>query len=266
MSTTTRPLAPLGSALFASTLLVSCAPPPAALPAGVQPDVYLLEQGQLALEDRDWFDARQNFQQLLDSFPQSVHRQAAKIGVGDAHFGEDSVASYVRAKTEYLEFLTFYPSHENAGYAQYRIGMSEFNQMRRPERDQSKTREAIEEFEVFFERYPNNALMPEVQAKYREAKDRLSQSEYLIGYFYFKQRWYPGAIIRFLAIMKKDPDFGGRDAVYFYMAEAFYLNQRHAEALPYYERIITEFEESEFLATAWDRVRELKVDDTEPDH
>ena len=26
-----------------------------------------------------------------------------------------------------------------------------------------------------------------------EARDRLSMSEYRVGYFYYRQRWYPGA-------------------------------------------------------------------------
>ena len=32
--------------------------------------------------------------------------------------------------------------------------MSHFKQMRAPERDQTETREALKEFEVFFQRFP----------------------------------------------------------------------------------------------------------------
>ena len=62
--------------------------------------------------------------------------------------------------------------------------------------------------------------MPEVKAKLREARDRLSESDYLVGYFYFRQRWYPGAIDRFKALLKDDPEYTGRDAVFFHLAES----------------------------------------------
>ena len=70
--------------------------------------------------------------------------------------------------------------------------MTHFRQMRAPQRDQTETREAISEFETFVARYPNSTLMPEVKARLRDARDRLSQSDYLVGYFYYRQRWYPG--------------------------------------------------------------------------
>ena len=62
--------------------------------------------------------------------------------------------------------------------------------------------------------------MPEVKAKLRETRDRLSKSDYEVGYFYFRIRWYPGAIDRFKALLKDDPEFTGRDEVYFYLGES----------------------------------------------
>ena len=46
--------------------------------------------------------------------------------------------------------------------------------------------------------------MPEAKARLREAHDRLSTSDYLVGFFYFRNRWYPGAIDRFYTILKED--------------------------------------------------------------
>ena len=45
----------------------------------------------------------------------------------------------------------------------------------------------------------------------------------------------------------------------FYLAESLYLTKRLPEALPYYERLLQEFEKSEFLAAAQKRVAELKA-------
>ena len=92
-----------------------------------------------------------------------------------------------------------------------------------------------------------------------EARDRLSESDYLVGFFYFRQRWYPGAIDGFKDLLKNDPEFTGRDAVYFYLAESLAKVKLEAEALPYLEKLIDEFERSEYLEEAHRRANELKA-------
>jgi len=137
--------------------------------------------------------------------------------------------------------------------------MSHVRQMRAPQRDQTETREAIKEFEAFIARYPNSTLMPEVRTKYREARDRLSESDYLVGYFYFRQRWYPGAITRLKALLKDDPEYTGRDAVFYHLAESLARTKKEAEALPYFEKLVEEFTESQYLELAHKRISELKT-------
>jgi hypothetical protein len=60
-------------------------------------------------------------------------------------------------------------------------------------------------------------------------------------------------------VLKQDPEFTNRDAVYFYLAEALLKANQKTEALPYYERLIEEFQQSEYLADATRRIAELKT-------
>lgn len=249
---------------LAAAVLVACAPACAAkqdaLPPGVgEPDKFLYDRGTESLEKKRWMTAREYFRRIIDSYPQSELRPDAKLGIGDSYLGEGTGESYVLAVNEYREFLTFYPTNARADYAQYKLGMTYFRQMRGPQRDQTETREAVKEFEAFVERYPNSALLPEVQQRLREARDRVGEAEYQVGVFYFKQRWYPGAIDRLRALMKSDPGFTYRDGLYYYLAEALLKVKLDAEALPLYERLLTEFEQSEFLEKARTRRDELKA-------
>ena len=41
--------------------------------------------------------------------------------------------------------------------------MTHFVQMRSADRDQTETRAALAEFDVFFQKFPNSSLMPEVK-------------------------------------------------------------------------------------------------------
>jgi outer membrane protein assembly factor BamD len=228
-------------------------------PGTTDPDKFLFDKGSEALNAKKWLTAREFFKQVTETYTASPYRPDAKLGIGDTYIGEGTAEALVLAINEFREFLSFYPTNRRADYAQYKLGMAHFKQMRAAQRDQTETREAVKEFETFVERYPASSLMPEVKARLREAKDRLSEADYLVGYFYYRQRWYPGAIDRFKAILKGDPEYTARDAVYYYLAESLARTKREAEAVPYLERLVQEFEKSEYLVLAQKRMTELKT-------
>src|SRR5215208_995181 len=111
------------------------------------PDRYLYDRGLATLKERKWLTAREYFRQIVDNYPQSPLRPDAKLGVGDTYLGENTTESLVLAANEFREFLTFYPTNPRADYAQYKLAMSHYKQMRAAERDQSETKEAIKEFD-----------------------------------------------------------------------------------------------------------------------
>jgi outer membrane protein assembly factor BamD len=228
-------------------------------PAGTaQPDRFLFERGTEALQKREWMNARTYFQQIVDGYPQSPFRPDAKLGVGDSYLGEDTAASVVLAANEFREFLQFYPTSPRADYAQYKLAMSHFEQMRAPERDQTETREALKEFDVFFQKFPNSALTPEVRKNWRIARDRLSDASYGVGLHYYRVKWYPGAIDRFREVLRDDPEYTRRDALYFYLAESLARSDKTPEAIPYFERLLEEFPSSEHGEDARVRLQALK--------
>jgi outer membrane protein assembly factor BamD (BamD/ComL family) len=59
-------------------------------------------------------------------------------------------------------------------------------------------------------------------------------------------------------LLSRDAQFTFRDGVYFHLAESLVRMNQNAEALPYYERLVKEFEKSEYLEQAQKRITELK--------
>jgi outer membrane protein assembly factor BamD len=245
-----------------AAVAAACSSAPKAPPVGAEePDKYLFEYGQTALKEKRWFVAREFFRQLIDSYPQSPFRADAKLGVGDAYLGEGSAESQIMAINEFKEFLTFFPTHERADYAQFQLGMAHFNEMRSPARDQSETKDAIAEFTTFVERYPNSKMIGEARQKLREAKDRLSEHDFRVGLHYLRSRTsLPGAIDRFNTILKNDPEYTHRDEVYYHMAQALVQIGQPAAAIPYLDKLIAEFEQSEYLERSREQVTKLKAD------
>jgi outer membrane protein assembly factor BamD len=240
--------------------VAACGPKRSTVPPGTaQPDRYLLTRGQEELKEDNWFNAREYFRQIVDNYPQSPLRPEAKLGIGDTYLNEGTTEALVLAANEFREFITFYPTNARADYAQFKLAESHAKQMRAPERDQTETKEAIREYEVFFQRYPNSPLMPEVKKQWRQARDRLSEASYRVGLFYYRIRHYVGAIDRFKEVLKEDPGYSKMDALYYHLAESLRLDRKGAEALPFYERLLKDFEQSEYVDDAKKRVAELKA-------
>ena len=73
-----------------------------------------------------------------------------------------------------------------------------------------------------------------------------------------------GAIDRFKSVLKDDPDYTGRDSVYYYLADSLVQIKREPEALPYFERLVQEFEQSQFLLLTQKKIAELKAQTVKP--
>ncbi len=251
----------LGVATVALGLTLACASQTRQLvPAGtIEPDKFLFDKGSAALNEKKWLVAREFLKQVVENYTQSPYRPDAKLGVGDTYLGEGSSEALVLAINEFREFLSFYPTNRRADYAQYKLALAHFRQMRAPQRDQTETRDAVKELELFVERYPNSSLMDDARAKLREARDRLSDADFQVGLYYFRQKWYPGAVDRFDTVLKNDPGYSRRDSIYYYLGESYMRTKQQARALPFYEKLVQEFQQSEYLQGAQKRIAELKA-------
>ena len=187
----------------------------------------------------------------------------ARLHIIDTYEGEDNEIAYAAALTELREFQRLYPpTHELAPIAQYKIAMVFYNQMKRPEREQTQTRAAVQEFERFISDYAETAepeLITEARSNLREARDRLSEASFIVGRYYYRIKNYLGAMDRFRGILDDDPGYSGRDIVYYYLADSLSINGFNTEALPLFERLISEYPESEYVAEATQQIASLKT-------
>jgi len=247
-------------ALVAIVALAACHRNKATLPAPgtVDADKYLFDHGTDSLKRRRWLEGREYYKKLVDTYPQSPYRQDAKLGIGDSYLGENSLESNILAVNEFREFLSFFPGNPKTDYAQYKIAVGYANQMLGPERDPTPAQDAMTACEAFMRNYPTSTYRPEVEKVRRQARDQLSGKDFKVGLQYYRINWFPGAVARFKGLLEADPEYSQRDAVYFYLAEVYRKANNAKEALPYYDRVIKEFEKSEYLERAKKRMAELQ--------
>jgi outer membrane protein assembly factor BamD len=248
--------------LAALTLVSACGKGDPKLPApgSSEPDKFLFDRGTQLLKDKNWLAAREYFRKIVDTYPNSTYRQSAKLGIGDSYLGEGHIDSVILGANEFREFLQYFPLHERADYATYRICYAASKQMLSSQRDQTATNDAIRDCDTFLrnQAYAASPYRAEVEKLRRQARDRLSEYEFNVGLTYYQMRNPIGAINRLSQLLGEDPSYTQRDAVYFYFAESLLKLERKAEALPLYERLVAEFPKSKFLKKAKERILELK--------
>ena len=247
--------------LLASLLSACGGDLPDIAPTNLEADVVLFERGNNALAEEDWSRAREYFEQIRDNYPQSQFRANARLLIAQSYQAESSAISSAAALAELREFLRLYPpTHELSSRAQYMLATVYFDQMRRPERDQSQTRYAIEELETFITQYGGTAdadLLNDVRIKLREALDRISESSFIVGRFYYRNKHYVGAIQRFRSILEQDPGYTQRENVYYYLADSLAETDRAGEALSMFEQLLTEYPETVYREETGQKIAEL---------
>ncbi len=214
-------------------------------------DDIVWEAGEKASAKKDWESARQYYRRLIDAFPQSPHQPGARIALADSYFAEGGTGNYVLAVSAYREFLTLYPQHPRSHYAQFRAAESYFKQTNSPDRDQTSTGQALEEYERLLDVYPQSPLVEETRERIRECRQTLARSHYQVGYFYQKtRRSWRSAIGRYETILSQYPDYERIDEVLFRLGQVLSFSGRYAEARPHFARLRSEFPESPYIPEA----------------
>lgn len=214
-------------------------------------DELIWQEGQKAHEKKAWETARQHFKRIIDGFPQSEYGPAARLALGDAYFGEGGTANFILAVAAYRDFLTLFPSHPRADYAQFRIGEGFYKQMNAADRDQEPTRKALDEYQRLIELYPGTSHVEDARGRIAECRRRLAQHEFQVGWFYQRTRqWCKAAIARYENVLDNFPDFAETDAVLFRLGECLARSGRGPEALPRLARLVQDFPQSSFAVEA----------------
>ena len=237
-------------------LAVACA-------SGGEPDIATLasnsdqviwEAGQKAFQKKQWDNARQHFRRIIDGFPSSEYGPPARLALADTYFQEGGTGNYILAVGAYREFLTLYPSHPRSDYAQYQAAESFYRQRNGPDRDQTPTLRALDEYQRLVDVYPTSEHAERGRERIMELRQTLARAEFNAGYFYQRTRQAcRAAIARYEGILTNYPDYKRLDDVLLRLAECLDLSGRPAEAQPHLARLLAEYPESEHVT----RAREL---------
>ncbi len=87
---------------------------------------HIFQEGVAYYEQGDYKAALQRFQYVKDTFIRSPYAGPTRFYAGETYF---ALEKYEEAVIEYTSFLSFFPNDPNAVIAQYKLGLSYFEQI-----------------------------------------------------------------------------------------------------------------------------------------
>jgi outer membrane protein assembly factor BamD len=202
----------------------------------------LYKEGLALFNKREYPEALKKFEELKASFPDSPPFTIwAELKIGDCHFLDKK---YVEAIAAYEEFKKIHPSHEEIPYVQYQIGMSYYNQMLTPDRDQTPTQKALSSFEYLIANYPPSLFTDKAKEKVGVCIQRLADNEFYVGNFYYKEGRYQAAAARFEGLLEKFPKNPGEDKTLYLLGKSYLELDQWQKAEGAFRKIVTDYPKS----------------------
>jgi outer membrane protein assembly factor BamD len=219
----------------------------------------IFQKGEEQFANRKWARSRTYYSHVYENYPNDPLGRRSLLRVADTYYNQGDPVSLVEAQYKYRDFINRFPGSEQADYAMLQIAMVSYKQMEKPDRDQQRTREAVEKFNEMLKAYPRSALRPEAEQRLGEATDRLARHEHVVARFYIKRRSYPAAVQRLNFLIDTYPNYSDRAGAFYDLGTSLAALGRTGEARLYFERVMTEFPKSDYAERAKRKLDDLKA-------
>ncbi len=191
------------SALVLCVTLTACGKNSAVERGAVDFEQYTAEQiferAEYDLAQKDADLAATVFAEVERLYPYS---EWAKRSVIMQAFSYHQAKDYENSRSAAQRFIDFYPTDEDAAYAQYLLALSYYDQIDEVGRDQGLTFQALQSLREVIERYPDSEYARSAVLKFDLAFDHLASKEMEIGRYYLRRDHFPAAINRFRVVVE----------------------------------------------------------------
>jgi len=165
---------------------------------GFTPD-QIYERGEFELTRGRTGDAAWYFSEIERMYPYSSWAKRALIMQAFSnHKGQD----YPESRAAAQRYIDFYPTDEDAAYAQYLLALSYYDQIDEVGRDQGLTFQALQALRTVIEVYPDSEYATPAMLKFDLAFDHLAAKEMEVGRYYLRKKHFSSAVNRFRVVVE----------------------------------------------------------------
>ena len=183
-------------------------------------------------------DARKAYQEIQEKAPDRSYDADIMLRIADTYYGDEK---YSEAIVEYQAFLNFHPVHRDAPYAQFQVGMCNYNDLTTIDRDPSIPRMTMREFQKLLDKYPGSPYEELARKHITECRDRLAAYELYVGRFYYKKGAYRAAITRLEKLVKDYPGSMSEEEARYYTGRSYLERGDRDLALRAFEDLLTRY-------------------------
>jgi outer membrane protein assembly factor BamD len=147
---------------------------------------------------KEYYDAGQYVKtteiltQILPRFRATEEAEDLNWMNAQAYFG---MKDYIMAGSYFKSFIDQFPFGKHAEEANYMAALCDYNISARPELDQENTRNAIEGFKIFLNRFPNSSKAEDCKKRISDLEDKLVEKSYLSAKLYYDRKQYKAAVV-----------------------------------------------------------------------
>jgi len=214
------------------------------------PKEALFEKGKALVEKKKYETGRKYLSFVFETYPNDPLGREALLLLADSFFRRGGTTGYTEARFRYRDYLNRYPGATRRDYARYQFALCYDKEHERPDRDQTSTREALEQYAALVREFPDSGFAGAARERIRILTDLLAEHEFRVAYFYMRKGALAAALSRFTTLESRFPDYGGRDKLFFYAGRTLARMGRSEEAVQYFTRLIDTFPESEYSKRA----------------
>ncbi|MCZ6822414.1 MAG: outer membrane protein assembly factor BamD [Deltaproteobacteria bacterium] len=189
----------------------------------------------LFFHDVNYPRAIEHFQEVIDNYPYSDYATLAELKLADVHFQQ---GHYEEAASYYQDFVELHPTHPQVPYSIFRHGMCSFEEIGDVGRDQTPTLDALAQFRVLLDRYPNSEHADDARVRLGQAIDQLARHDIEVGDFYYRRGDYYAASRRYRQALEMYPDHSERVTTLVRLGRSLMGLQLYAEAKRIYQQAL----------------------------
>jgi outer membrane protein assembly factor BamD len=221
------------------------------------PKETLFEKGKALIEKKKWEQGRKYLSYVFETYPNDPLGRDALLLVADSYVKQGGTAAYTEARYRYRDYLNRYPDAPRRDYARYQFAYCSDKEHGTPDRDQTSTREAIQQYQALIREYPESGYAGAARERIRQLIDLLAEHEFGVGYFYMRKGSLGSAMGRFSVMEERFPDYNAKDKLFYYQARTLTRLDRPDEAARYYSRLLEEYPKSDYAGRARKRLKKL---------
>jgi len=169
--------------------------------------------------EKNYDRALQLFDELRIFNKGSLKAEEIAFYYANCYFGMND---FYTAGFYYKDFVNTFPNSKHAEECAYLAAYCKYMESPKYNLDQTITKDAIKEFQLFIDMYPTSNKVEEANNKIDELRAKLQKKDFENAKLYYVMEDYKAAIISFRNLLKEYLDTIYKEDALYYIAKAYY--------------------------------------------